>query len=272
LGVKHWCRVVAAICGGVSARNTDAAGEETVLFERRSYTLRPGSEAAYWALQRQWNKPASLRPLLERNLGFFAVAAGDAERIVHLYRWDDYDDAKRRLAAIVTPERAEYFVAARNILLRQENAYLERAPIAELSPLWNEKRDWLPRQPAFAGLGDASALAVAERVVDFLPGGLIPYWDGFRKLKTATMDVFCTRLIGVLFVTVGSLHRTITYHWHKTWPEAEAHHGQLAELADWNAFMADNRPRIVGGHVTHLRPSPAPWMRALFDPIDWTLA
>ena len=243
-----------------------------MLFERRAYTLRPGSEEAYWALQRRWNKPASFRPLLERNLGFFAMAAGDGERIVHLYRWDDYDDAKRRLAAIVTPERAEYFAAARNLLLRQENAYLDRAPVVELSPLWNDKRDWLPGQPAFAGVGDASELAVSERVLDFLPGGLIGYWEGFRKLKPATIEAFSARLIGVLFVTVGSLHRTIVYHWHKDWPEAEAHRRRLAEVADWNAFMEDNRARIVGGHVTHLRPSPVPWMRALFDPIDWTQA
>jgi hypothetical protein len=243
-----------------------------MLFERRAYTLRPGSESAYWTLQRQWNKPAAFRPLLERNLGFFAVAAGDAERIVHLYRWDSYDDAKRRLAAIVTPERAEYFAAARNLLLRQENAYLDRAPIAELSPLWNDKHDWLPGSPAFANLGDASALAVSERVLDFLPGGLIAYWDGFRKLQPTTLDLFRARLIATLFVTVGALHRTIAYHWHNSWPEAEAHRRALAELPDWNAFMEDNRPRIVGGHVTHLRPSPVPWMRGLFDPIDWTVA
>ena len=86
-----------------------------MLFERRAYTLRPGSEATYWELQRKWNKPASFRALLERNLGFFAMAAGDAERIVHLYRWDSYDDAKQLLAAIVTPERMDNFIAARNL-------------------------------------------------------------------------------------------------------------------------------------------------------------
>ena len=102
---------------------------------------------------------------------------------MHLYRWDDYDDAKRRLAALVTPERAEYFVAARNILLRQENAYLDRwVPVAGLNPLWNDKRDWLPGQPAFTGVGDTATLAVSERVLDFLPGRLIPWWEGFRKL------------------------------------------------------------------------------------------
>ena len=218
-----------------------------MLFERRAYTLRPGSKSAYWALQRKWNKPASFRPLLERNVGFFAMAAGDGERIVHLYRWDNFDDAKQRLGAIVTPDRMEYFIAARS---------------SAFAPG--------PGQPAFANVGNASELAISESVLDFLPGGLLAYWDGFRKLNAATTDAFCTRLIGVFFVTVGSLHRVFAYHWHKSWPEAEAHRHQLAERPDWKAFMQDNSPRIVGGHAAHLRPSPLPWMRELFDPIDWT--
>ena len=84
-----------------------------MLFERRAYTLRPGCEEAYWALQRQWNKPSAFRPLLERSVGFFAVAAGDAERIVHLYRWDDYDDAKRRLARSSPPSEWSISLRAR---------------------------------------------------------------------------------------------------------------------------------------------------------------
>jgi hypothetical protein len=100
---------------------------------------------------------------------------------------------------------------------------------------------------------------------------LLAYWEGFRKLNASTVDAFRDRLVGVFFVTVGSLHRVFAYHWHKSWPEAEAHHRQLAEIPEWSAFMDDNRPRIVGGNVAHLRPSPVPWMRALFDPIDWTI-
>jgi len=242
-----------------------------MLFERRAYTLKPGTEAAYWALQKKWNKPASIRSLLERNLGFFTMAAGDGERIVHLYRWDSYDDSKQRLAAIVTPERAEYFVAARSLLLRQETSYLDRGPVAELSPLWNDKRDWLPGQPAFSNAGNAAELAVSERALDFLPGGLAAYWEGFGKLSATTRDVFCTRLIGTFFVTTGALHRAFAYHWHTNWQQAEAHSRQLAELQDWKGFMEDNRERIVGGQTAYLRPSPLQWMRELFEPIDWAI-
>lgn len=115
-----------------------------MLFERRAYTLRPGCEETFWQLQRKWNTPKTYRPMLERNFGYFAITAGSAERIIHLYRWDDYEDGKRRIAAIATPERAEYFAAARDLMLAQESILLDRSPIAELNPLWSGDRDWLP--------------------------------------------------------------------------------------------------------------------------------
>jgi len=107
-----------------------------MLFERRAYTLRPGTLETFWGLQRKWNTPTSFRPLLERNIGYFSTIAGPAERIVHLYRWDSYDQAKRHLAAIVTPERMEYFVSGRKLLVRQETAFLDPAPLPALNPVW----------------------------------------------------------------------------------------------------------------------------------------
>jgi hypothetical protein len=241
-----------------------------MLLERRAYTLCPGSEDAFWKLQQKWNTPRTFKPMLERNVGYFAVAAGPAERIIHLYRWDDYDDGKRRIAAIATPERAEYFAAARTLLLRQENALLDPAPIAELNPLWSGSRDWLPGSPAFENVGGATALVVSESVLDFVPGGLVTYWNGYRNLDATTMDVVRKGLIGVFLVTTGLLHRVIHYQWHRSWAEAEDHRRKLIESADWSAFVESYNQRVVDSHVSYLRPSPVPWMRQLFDPIDWS--
>src|SRR6266550_1902051 len=122
-----------------------------MLFERRAYTLRPGTLETFWGLQRNWNTPTSFRPLLERNIGYFSTTAGPAERIVHLYRWDSYDQAKRHLAAIVTPERMEYFLSARKLLLSQETAFLDLTPLPALNPIWGGGRNWVPGEPVFAG-------------------------------------------------------------------------------------------------------------------------
>jgi hypothetical protein len=241
-----------------------------MIFERRAYTLRPGCEDTFWQLQRKWNTPRTYRPMLERNLGYFGMAAGPAERIVHLYRWDDYEDGKRRIAAITTPERAEYFVAARELMLAQETALLDRAPIAELNPLWGGDRDWLPGGPIFDGGSDPSMLAVSERVLDFLPGGLAAYWEGYRKLDAETMQLVRRGLIGVFFVTTGPLHRAILYHWHRDWPGLDKYRTALANNPAWRAFSDSYRPRIVSNHVAYLRPSPVPWMRSLFESINWS--
>jgi hypothetical protein len=248
------------------------SGTETMLFERRAYTLRPGCEETFWQLQRKWNTPKTYRPMLERNLGYFAMSAGPAERIIHLYRWDDYEDGKRRIAAIATLERAEYFASARNLMLAQETILLDRAPIAELNPLWSGDRDWLPGDPPFGGAEDASTLAISESVLDFLPGGLAAYWDGYRKLDARTMELVRAGLIGVFFVTTGPLHRAIHYHWHRRWLEAEDRRRALAESAAWQAFAESYKPRVIGSHVSYLRPSPVPLMRSLFDFIDWSVS
>ncbi len=241
-----------------------------MLFERRAYTLRPGCEEIFWQLQRKWNTPKTYRPMLERNLGYFAMAAGPAERIIHLYRWDDYEDGRRRIAAIATPERAEYFAAARDLMLAQETILLDRAPIAALNPLWSGDRDWLPGDAVFGGGADASTLAISEAVLDFLPGGLAAYWEGYRKLDVATMELMRRGLVGVFFVTTGPLHRAIHYHWHRSWTEWENHRRSLTESPAWRTSTDGYRPRVVGSQVSCLRPSAVPWMRSLFEIIDWS--
>jgi hypothetical protein len=243
-----------------------------MLFERRAYTLRPGCEDTFWRLQREWNTPTTYRPMIERNVGFFSIAAGSAEQIVHLYRWDNYDDGKQRIAAIATPARAAYFAAARDLLIAQESTLLDRAPIAELNPLWNADRDWMPGSPAFADVGDATDFIVSESVLDFLPGGLAAYWDGYRKLDAKTMDRVRQGLIGVFFVTTGPLHRAVCYHLHRSAQDADDRQRALAQDPAWRAFTESYRPRVVGSRTFYLRPSPVPWMRPLFESIDWSAA
>jgi hypothetical protein len=242
-----------------------------MLFERRAYTLKPGCTDAFWDLQRQWNKPASWRPMLERNIGYFSTAAGPAECIVHLYRWDDYEDGRRRIAAISTPDRAEYFAAARALMLGQETCYLDRAPIPALTPLWNPERDWLPVSPAFGAAGATSTFAVVETVLDFAPGGVPAFWEACKKLDPTTAELMHTGLIGAFFVTTGVLHRVLLYRWHRSFADAENDQRKLAGDLGWNSFVDGYRGLITGSHNAYLRPSTVPWMRPLFEPIDWSI-
>jgi hypothetical protein len=243
-----------------------------MLFERRAYTLRPGTLEAFWSLQQKWNTPTSFRPLLERNIGYFSTTAGPAERIVHLYRWDSYEQAKRHLAAIVTPERMEYFVTARKLLVRQETAFLDAAPHAELNPIWGGGRDWLPGSPVFFGVADPTTLVIMESVLDFVPGGAVTYWDAYKKLDADTAELTQKNLIGTFLVSTGPLHRVMQYRWYASLQEADGHRRALAERPAWSQFAEAYRPLVNESHMSLLKPSPVPWMRSLFAPIDWSLS
>lgn len=242
-----------------------------MLFERRAYTLRPGALETFWGLQSKWNTPTSFRPLLERNIGYFSTTAGQAERIVHLYAWDSYDQAKRHLAAIVTPERMEYFVSARKLLLRQETAFLDAAPLPALNPIWGGGLQGMPEGPTFKGIADPSSLVVTESVLDFVPGGAMAYWDGYKTLDAQTAELAQRNLIGIFVVSTGLLHRVMQYRWFASLQDADAHRSALAERPAWNAFADSYRPLVNDSHTALLKPSPVPWMRSLFAPIDWSL-
>jgi hypothetical protein len=100
----------------------------------------------------------------------------------------------------------------------------------------------------------------------------LAYWEGFRKLNAATMDAFCEPPGSASsLLPSAAFTARIAYHWHKSWPEAEAHRRQLAEFP---GLEAPSWTTIVRGLLAamplYLRPSPVPWMRALFDPIDWS--
>jgi hypothetical protein len=164
----------------------------------------------------------------------------------------------------------EYFVTARKLLLRQETAFLEAAPHAELSPIWGSGRDWRPGTPVFPNLDDPATLAVTETVLDFIPGGVAVYWEGYRKLDDATVEVTRQNLIGTFLVTTGPLHRVIQYRWFPNWQQAEKHRQKLEESPSWSQFVETYRPHVHECHVAQLSPSPVPWMRPLFAAIDWS--
>lgn len=236
-----------------------------MLFERRAYTLRPGNAARFWALQEKWNTPTTqFGDLLARNIGYFSVTAGSAEQIVHLYRFDSFDDWKARLFGTYTPERAEYFASARGLLTAQENMFLMPAPIPELNPLWGGERDWLPGTPFFKDAADATRIVVTESTLDLVPGGLPALWEAYAQHGLKAGAVATAHLIGCFYTLVGPQHRVLHYRWYRDEAAAGEHVVALERDPDWNRFVDAYRPYAVRSHVAHLRPSPVPWMRALF--------
>ncbi len=205
-----------------------------MLFERRAYTLRPGNIEAFWQLQRKWNTPEQIPGLLARNVGYFQTVAGPADQVVHLYRFDSFDDWKTRLFGVYTPERSEYFIEARKLMTAQQNMFLAPAPISALNPIWGDERDWLPGHPHFTDVSDATNLLVVESTIDFVPGGPPAYWAAYQTPGVLDDPLTTARLVACLYTLVGQQHRVILYRWFRGIVEAQEH--QLARLTALAAF------------------------------------
>jgi hypothetical protein len=237
-----------------------------MLFERRAYTTRPGQMPAFWQLQEQWCAPHQIPKFLARNVGYFETLAGPFEQVVHLYRYDSFDDWKTRLFSLYAAERADYFVAARKLLTAQDNMFLELAPVPEMNPLWGNRRDWRPGEPAFPH-DDTNRIVVVETTLDFLPGGLATYWAGLKDKELLADPLTTENLIACFHTLVGPQHRVIEYRWFADEADAARHRAALHGAPHWRRFADAFGPAIARSHVAYLRPSPVSWMRALFTPV-----
>lgn len=130
----------------------------------------------------------------------------------------------------------------------------------------------MPGEPVFAGVADPTTLVVTETVLDFVPGGAAAYWDGYKALDAETAELAQKHLIGTFLVSTGPLHRVMQYRWYASLQQADAHRSALAERPTLRELADAYRPLVNESHMALLMPSPVPWMRSLFAPIDWSVS
>jgi hypothetical protein len=237
-----------------------------MLIEHRAYTLRPGNSAAFWALQQERGFEL-VRPIMERLIAYFATQSGPLEQIVHLYRFDSYDDWTRRLHGLYGVAALEsYFKRVRPLMLAQENRFLVPAPIAELTPLWGNGNDWLPGATPLVDRAVQPALVVEESTLIMLPGSLPTYWQAYREHGLAAGNVATANLVGCFYTLVGRQHQVTHYRHYPSYAAQQAHAAALAENARWKAFMQIVAALAVSAETKLLAPAPIPQMAPLFLP------
>jgi len=79
------------------------------------------------------------------------MTAGDGERIVHLYRWDNYEDAN---GACAMSPRSVWNISSRREAPPQENTISIHA-CGSAQSVWNDQRIDTG-EPAFPNVGNAS--------------------------------------------------------------------------------------------------------------------
>ncbi len=235
-----------------------------MIFERRRYTLRPGQYDEFIRLQHERAFDGPFARVVERVIGYFISVSGPVEQIVHLYRYDDFDDWIDRLHGLYgIPEMEPYFTGARAILAEQDVEFFRHAPIDELTPLWNDDADWLPGQGG-AKWKLTPDLIVEEQSIALRPGGLIAYWDAMRETGLAATGPLRKNTLATWAALTGRQHVVASYHVFDSMAERDASHAEAngnPVMADFNASIRD----LVQSRETRLlRPVPVPEMSPLF--------
>ncbi len=235
-----------------------------MIMEHRIYTMRPGNVGAF--VQAQIDRGFDLmEPLLHNCVGYFDTTGGQMNQIVHLWAFDDLEDWRARYNAVYgIPELQPYFLTVRPLMLAQEVKMLTPAPLAELTPLWGEGRDWRAGDPPIGDLKAAPGTIVEEQTLSLLPGSLPKYWESYAKHGIEAVRPLAGNLIGCFFTLIGPLHQVVHFWRFDDFNERNRRHAEVAEHDGWRIFAADVKPMVVSQHSRLTRPVPVGPMSPLF--------
>jgi hypothetical protein len=103
-----------------------------VIVEMRTYTLVPGTTAAYFTLYEREGL-ATQREHLGEMLGYYSTEIGHANQIVHLWRYPSFEERLRRRDALKSDPRWQaYLVKMLPMLVDQDSKILLPAPFFAL--------------------------------------------------------------------------------------------------------------------------------------------
>lgn len=105
-----------------------------MIVELRTYSLKPGTVAAFLAHYQRDGLPLQARYLGEP-IGFFTSDTGMLNRVIHLWGYRDAADREARRAALLGDEAWQAFLresAAAGYLVSQESVLLTPVPFSRM--------------------------------------------------------------------------------------------------------------------------------------------
>ena len=237
-----------------------------MIFECRRYTLQPGRTGDFIDLQHRRGFDGPSAGFISRVIGYFETVTGTPEQIVHLYRYDSYEDWIEKLHGLYAiPELAFYFTEARAMVDRQETNFFQPAPVAELCPLWHGETDWLPGPGKERwDLREMPDLVVEETLKAFRPGGLPAYWQAMEDCGLEATAPLRGDNIATWWSMTGQLHVVASYRLFSSVAEREERRQEANGSAAMAAFNEALRPILRERTTTLLRPVRVPQMSPLF--------
>jgi len=232
-----------------------------MLIEMRTYTMKAGNVPAFWEAQSMRGFDPVSRPIMARLMGYFTDLPGGGDRVIHLWRFDSYDDWITRLHG-PDASREKYFQVVRPLMLAQESRFMLPAPVEGLTPFWGNGQDWLPGDPPPLR-GEATGW-VEITTTQLLPGTLGAYWQACRSAEGACLTDGPGRLLGSFYTLVGQQHQVTTLR-HCAGPVAIDQAGDDEAARDRAAaFDALIRPMVAGRTREFFKPSPVREMSPLY--------
>lgn len=236
-----------------------------MLIEHRMYTLKSGCMESFWQAQQDRGYHL-VQPLLDRLIGYFATTGETESQVIHIYRYDDYDDWQTRVHGLYKVAALEpYFKTARKLLVAQENKFLAPAPVAALTPFWGNGNDWLPGDRHYGCLKAAPTFLIDESVSTLLPGTLPAYWQAYRDYGLPAGDIATDFLIGCFVSVVGKQHQVTHYRGYPDEHARQKHREALASSAKWQAFARITETQIISTENKTLTPAEIAQLSPLFS-------
>ena len=237
-----------------------------MIFECRRYTLQPGRTGDFIDLQHRRGFDGPNAGFISRVIGYFETVTGTPEQIVHLYRYDSYEDWIEKLHGLYAiPELAFYFTEARAMVERQETDFFQAAPVADLCPLWHGETDWLPGPGKERwDLREMPDLVVEETLEAFRPGGLRAYWQAMEDCGLEASAPLRRDTIATWWSMTGRLHVAASYRLFSSLADREECRREANGSAAMAAFNEALRPILRERTTTLLRPVRVPQMSPLF--------
>jgi hypothetical protein len=235
-----------------------------MIMEHRIYTMRPGNVGAFVGAQIDRGFDI-MEPLIGNCVGYFDTAAGPMNQIVHLWAFDDLEDWRARYNEVYAIAALQpYFQTVRPLMLAQEVKMLAPAPLAELTPLWGDGRDWRAGDAPIGDLAAAPDTIVEEQTLSLLPGSLPKYWDAYARLGTEAIAPLAANLIGCFFTLIGPLHQIVHLWRFDDFADRERRLASVAEHDGWRVFVNEVKPMAVGQQSRLTRPVAVAPMSPLF--------
>lgn len=234
-----------------------------MLFERRSYTPRPGRLQPFIDAQIATGFPDS--PISAQKVLYTTSLTGPTDQIVHFWAYEDLADWEARYAPLYANENVQrYLETVRPGFLRQEYAFFRAAPLASLTPHFRAERWWKAGDDPLADLVESPDLVVEMRTTSVRPGSLPDFWQACATHDIGEVASPGGQLIGFFGSVAGRQYEVMQLSWYAdTRVLIEASRARAADTT-WQAFEAAISPLVDDQQIQWLAPWTVPENAPLF--------